>query len=272
MIFREYLERRAAFGDEAAFGPALHISSASPLPIIRSFLERVAHPLAAALIAQLDDIARYQINRGFLTTFGRFWSAQDMQALVEPQQWQQSLATAEATLAQASPRSLLVTGEALVGKTSFLRLTAQRLSNQGWSVFEASGADLMAGQIWFGQLEGRIRQATEEITVLKKLIWYIPDLLALARSGTHQGQSASILDQILPAIGSGRLVKARAKYIAQTASRSKCVTICSAIASLSLRRARAARAAQESTQLPPSAYSITTSVDTAGFASISTAL
>jgi hypothetical protein len=44
---------------------------------------------------------------------------------------------------------LLVTGEALVGKTSFLRLAAQRLSSQGWTVFEASGTDLMAGQIWF---------------------------------------------------------------------------------------------------------------------------
>jgi ATP-dependent Clp protease ATP-binding subunit ClpC len=206
MIFREYLERRATFGDTAGFGPDLHASSASPLPIIRGFLERVNHPLAAALIAQLDDLARHQVNRSFLTTFGHFWTAQGAQALVEPQQWQQSLASAEATLAQASPRSLLVTGEALVGKTSFLRLVAQRLSNQGWTVFEASGADLMAGQIWFGQLEGRVRQATEELTVLKKLIWYIPDLLALARSGTHQGQSASLLDQILPAIASGRLV------------------------------------------------------------------
>src|SRR5207248_10663207 len=96
--------------------------------------------------------------------------------------------------------------EQLVGKTSFLRLLAKRLAPQGWSVFEASGADVMAGQIWFGQLEGRIRQVTDEMAAAKKLIWYIPDLLALARSGTHQGQSASVLDQILPAIAAGRLV------------------------------------------------------------------
>src|SRR5207245_4213102 len=82
----------------------------------------------------------------------------------------------------------------------------KRLAPQGWSVFEASGADVMAGQIWFGQLEGRIRQVVDELTVGKKVIWYIPDLLQLARSGTHQGQSASILDQILPAIAAGRLV------------------------------------------------------------------
>src|SRR5262249_59720920 len=35
---------------------------------------------------------------------------------------------------------------------------------------------------------------------------YVPDLLQLARSGTHQGQAASILDQILPAVSAGRVV------------------------------------------------------------------
>src|SRR5579872_7258533 len=103
-------------------------------------------------------------------------------------------------------RSLLVSGEQLVGKTSFLKLLGKRVADTKWDVFEASGADLMAGQIWFGQLEGRVRQLVEEITVGKRLIWYVPDLLALARSGTHQGQSASLLDQILPAVSAGRLV------------------------------------------------------------------
>ena len=64
----------------------------------------------------------------------------------------------------------------------------------------------MAGQQWFGQLEGRIQRTVEELAASKKLIWYIPDILQLARSGTHQGQAASILDQILPAVSSGRLI------------------------------------------------------------------
>ncbi len=93
-----------------------------------------------------------------------------------------------------------------MGKTTFLQLTARRLADDGWTVFEASGADIMAGQQWFGQLEGRIRETVDQLTVGKKVVWYIPDLLQLARSGTHQGQSASILDQILPAIVAGRLI------------------------------------------------------------------
>ena len=64
----------------------------------------------------------------------------------------------------------------------------------------------MAGQQWFGQLEGRIQKTVEELLASKKVIWYIPDILQIALSGTHQGQAASILEQILPAVSSGRLI------------------------------------------------------------------
>jgi ATP-dependent Clp protease ATP-binding subunit ClpC len=207
MMFRDYFARRADLGDAAEFGSALSAANASPPATIKTFLERLDHPLAATLAIKLAGPPMPNIDREFLTSFGRFWSDQkEPETLVEPDSWNLALATAAATLMQTPARSLLVTGEQLVGKTSFLRLLAKRLGQQGWSVFEASGADLMAGQIWFGQLEGRIRKVADEVAVAKKLIWYIPDLLQLARSGTHQGQSASILDQLLPAIAAGRLV------------------------------------------------------------------
>jgi ATP-dependent Clp protease ATP-binding subunit ClpC len=38
------------------------------------------------------------------------------------------------------------------------------------------------------------------------VIWYIPDIVQVAMSGRHQGQSATMLDQIIPAIAAGRLV------------------------------------------------------------------
>ncbi len=204
LLIQDYFARRA--GDPAEFGPGIASPSASPPAVVKALLERINHPIAAALSAQLDRIERASINRAFLTTFGRFWGDEKGDLLIEPDDWGPHLATAEATLRQAPARSLLVSGERLVGKTAFLQLTAQRLKAGGWSVFEASGADLMAGQQWFGQLEGRIRETVDQLTVGKKVIWYIPDLLQLARSGTHQGQSASILDQILPAVVASRLI------------------------------------------------------------------
>jgi ATP-dependent Clp protease ATP-binding subunit ClpC len=207
VIFRDYFVRRAALNDAPEFGSSLQSQAASPIPVIRGFLERIDHPFASALIGKLDTPQQTNIDHAFLTSFGRFWTDDSRaHAVIEPKDWSLPLATAQSTLQQTPVRSLLVSGEQLVGKTSFLRLLASRLKGINWSVFEASGADLMAGQIWFGQLEGRVRQVVEELKASKRLIWYVPDLLQLARSGTHQGQSASILDQILPAVVAGRLV------------------------------------------------------------------
>jgi ATP-dependent Clp protease ATP-binding subunit ClpC len=206
-LFRDYFAERERLGDEPLFGPELNAGYASPPAGIRTFLQRVTHPHATALIRQLDSFQRASVDRAFLATFGRFWAdRKDSELLIEPDIWREGLAEAKAAALQTPTRSLLVSGEHRVGKTTFLRLLARALEAEGWTVFEAGAADLMAGQQWFGQLEGRIQQAVEQLAAAKKLIWYIPDILQMARSGTHQGQAASVLDQILPAVVAGRLI------------------------------------------------------------------
>ncbi|HTO81192.1 MAG TPA: AAA family ATPase, partial [Methylomirabilota bacterium] len=44
-----------------------------------------------------------------------------------------------------------------------------------------------------------------ELHAGKRIAWFVRDLVMIAESGTHRGQSASILDQILPAIAAGNL-------------------------------------------------------------------
>jgi ATP-dependent Clp protease ATP-binding subunit ClpC len=215
-IFRDYFVRCATQGDEATFGSTLLQSGMSPEDTIRKFLQQITHPFVAALISELDALrsldkpsasAAPAKSYTTLNAVGRFWSAQHgIETLVEPDGWREALALAESTLRQDPPRSLLVSGEPLVGKTSFLQLLAQRLAADDWSVFEASGADLQADQVYIGQLEGRIRQVVEELAKGHKLIWYIPDIVQVAMSGRHSGQSATMLDQIMPAIAAGRLI------------------------------------------------------------------
>jgi ATP-dependent Clp protease ATP-binding subunit ClpC len=204
MLFTDYFEQRRRAGDAPVFGTT--VPTAANSASAKTFLEAVRHPYAAALIEDLQQRQRTTLDRAFLTTFGRFWEGKDCNSVVEPDVWSEQLAAAEAVSLEAPARPLLASGESRVGKTSFLRLLAKRLKRRGWTIFEASGADLMAGQQWFGQLEGRIQRAVEELAVSKKVIWYIPDIMQIALSGTHQGQAASILDQILPAMTSGRLV------------------------------------------------------------------
>jgi ATP-dependent Clp protease ATP-binding subunit ClpC len=174
---------------------------------IRMFLGDVRHPLAGRIAAHLGAARIGSAASSFLTELGRFWDEEvSAPEAIEPECWAEGLATAKRTQKRTPPRSLLVSGEPLVGKTSFLRLLAKSLAAEGWRVFEASGADLQAGQIYIGELEGRIRRALEELDSARKIIWYVPDPLQLALSGTHSGQSATILDQILPAIAQGRLL------------------------------------------------------------------
>ncbi len=212
-IFRDYLARCAARGDAATFGSSLYVPGVSPLATIKKFLQLITHPSAAGLIAEIDDAQSLTVPPSAtiahvspLSSIGRFWSKQHaLEILVEPDGWRQSFALAESTLRHNPARSLLVSGEPLVGKTSFFQLLAQRIASDGWTVFEASGADLQADQIYIGQLEGRIRLVVEELAKSHKTIWYVPDIVQLAMSGRHQGQSATMLDQIIPAVSSGRL-------------------------------------------------------------------
>ncbi len=213
-VFRDYFAGCAENGETATFGRALYAPRASSPAFIRRFLANVTHPFAAALIKELDDSTppstldvKSNTSYATLNSVGRHWTEpHGIDALVEPPAWREALALAEATLHQQPPRSLLVSGEPLVGKTAFLRLLAQRISRDDWWVFEASGADLQADQVYIGELEGRIRKVIEELANGHRVIWYIPDILQMATSGRHQGQSATMLDQIMPAIAGGRLI------------------------------------------------------------------
>jgi ATP-dependent Clp protease ATP-binding subunit ClpC len=207
MVARDYFDEMELWDDPPSFGTALDTVPAESYPIIRSLLERLRHDYANLLIKEMEARQRAVIDRTFLNSFGRFWTdAGKLDLLVEPAAWSELLRQAETAVTGQPHRPLLVTGETRIGKTSFLRLLGKRLERHGWTVFEAGGAELMAGQQYFGQLEGRIQKAVEELSAGKKLIWYIPDILQIALSGTHQGQAASVLEQILPAISAGRLI------------------------------------------------------------------
>ncbi len=207
MAARDYFDEVELWRDAPSFGAALDAVPAASYPVIRGFLERLRHPFASRLMQVMDAKQRAVVDRTFLASFGRFWTdPEKLDLLVEPAAWSELLRQAETAVTGKPFRPLFVTGETRIGKTSFLRLLGKRLERHGWTVFEAGGAELMAGQQYFGQLEGRIQKAVEELSAAKKLIWYIPDILQIALSGTHQGQAASVLEQILPAISAGRLI------------------------------------------------------------------
>lgn len=204
-LFRAYFTKVEKLGDKPKFGGAATASYASDPAEIEGFLKALDHPFATALIADLRSVRARKLDRSFLEGFGRFWSRSD-DLLIEPEEWRDLLGAAEGALTRSPARSLIVRGEPKVGKSAFLRLLGDRLIAKGWTIFEAGGPELQAGQSYIGQLEERVRRMAAEIGADKRAIWYVPDILQIAVSGTHHGQTASILDQVLPAVSAGRLL------------------------------------------------------------------
>jgi ATP-dependent Clp protease ATP-binding subunit ClpC len=206
-ILGEHFAARSERGDTLAFGDAIASLTGEELTAVDGLIRSITHPAVRQLGDTLAAHRRTAIDRAFLQSFGRFVE-QDLtrRLLVEHDAVTEQLAQAEAAILQPPHRSLVVVGEPRSGKSSFLELLATRAAARGWTLFEAGAPQLQAGQEYFGQLEERLRRLPAELGVEKRVLWHAPDFVGLAISGTHKSQSASILDQVLPAIASGRLV------------------------------------------------------------------
>ena len=205
LVFAEHFSARSTLGDEPTFGSAL--LSSTETTTTEKMLRKIDHPDAKDLLDRIGTSRRSNLDRAYLQTVGRFIEKDpERRLLVEHQALTDLLSRAEAAIRQPHPRSLLVVGDPRSGKSTFLTLLAMRLEKHGWQLFEAGNADLQAGQIYIGQLEERIRRMIAELPPEKRVLWHAPSFLQLATSGTHQGQSATILDQVMPAISAGRVV------------------------------------------------------------------
>ena len=86
MAFREYFLERERLGDAPEFGPGLANVPDAMLPEVRAFLSRLGLPYADRLLDALHGRQpRSNIDRVFLTSFGRFWDAKPADMLIEPE-------------------------------------------------------------------------------------------------------------------------------------------------------------------------------------------
>ncbi len=103
-------------------------------------------------------------------------------------------------------RSVLVSGEAGVGKTTLARSLAATMSKEGWRVFETSPSELNAGMSFVGQLEGRVQALLAEMRREPKTVWLVRDVHLLLTTGRTIQGATGVLDMLLPAIESGELL------------------------------------------------------------------
>ena len=107
-----------------------------------------------------------------------------------------------AALEQSPPRSVLLVGEHGVGKTALTRAALDRIDEDA-IVFETTAAQINAGAIYIGELEGRVKTLVDAVAG-QRVIWILPELQETLFAGQHSRSPQGLLDALLPHIESGR--------------------------------------------------------------------
>jgi ATP-dependent Clp protease ATP-binding subunit ClpC len=109
-----------------------------------------------------------------------------------------------AGLTRTPRRSLVVVGERGVGKSIVTGAALKRLEDPDWLVFRAGAADVMAGQMFIGMMEGRVQEIVEHARD-KPVVWLLPNFEETLWAGQHMQSPRGLLDAFLPHVESGAI-------------------------------------------------------------------
>ena len=98
------------------------------------------------LADRIESAREARVDLEFLRSFGRVWTAGDVpDAIIQDDTLRRRVAEIERALRQSPPRSILLVGEAGVGKTTAIQALAEKLLSEDWILFQAGAVELLAG-------------------------------------------------------------------------------------------------------------------------------
>jgi ATP-dependent Clp protease ATP-binding subunit ClpC len=205
-LLREFIEARTAAGEKAEFSDELNLlTEEDQTENLEDALREIGEPVVGRM---LEQVQQHRLSL-FLRGIGSIWNRDDearREVLIEHDYLIEQINEVESALEKKTPRSVLLVGESGVGKTALVRAIARQLQEQGWMIFESSANELMAGQVYIGEMEGRIQNLLRQLSRQKKVLWFVPNFHDLLWAGQHKYQQAGVLDQIFSRIESGEIV------------------------------------------------------------------
>lgn len=204
----EFARGQMERGEQPSFGEELDRASDDQA----DFLERAARQIGGdGGEALLDQIARWRdsrIDTTFLSSVGSVGPASNAARLVQDDRLVRRTGQVERVLLGKRPRSVLLVGRNGVGKSAVLRAVTARLAEKGWVIFNAAASDVVANQVYIGELEGRVQKMLQVLSGRRKVLWVVPAFHELMWTGRHQHNPNSVLDLVQPAIDRGDLLVA----------------------------------------------------------------
>jgi ATP-dependent Clp protease ATP-binding subunit ClpC len=172
-------------------------------------LQSFRMPMLEPYLAQTKaEIAR-QRERRTLGGIGRLWAppadaTPGAAIIVDHPELDLQVEKVHAMLHATPAMSVLVAGDHGTGKTVLVDRLFARLHGEGWLLFEASAAEVLAGQSYIGELEERMRELLAALD-RERALWRVQDFYDLLHKGGHSQDPRGILDLLLPAMERGQL-------------------------------------------------------------------
>ena len=218
-----FVVARLSDGEEPSFEGHLSGLSEWESGELRRFLSEIDSEHTDKILAAFDASSPRTESRDMpsaLRGVGKMWEPRTKvdELIVRHEAMDRAVGDIREAILARPPRSSILVGPAGVGKSTTATQLAGQLSAQGWRVFVAGANDLIAGQMYIGQFEGRLKEVIEALAGDARTLWVIPDFPALAHTGRHHYNPSSALDVILPAIESGMV---RVLGLADTAAYEK---------------------------------------------------
>ena len=203
-ILRDFIRSRIEHGETPAF-TAFHEPDEDDVKWMETFLTETDRTLQTKLLDDFRSWRRNRLDLSFLASFGRILDADVVagEVIIEEDFVRQRVGEIEKALRKEPPRSVLLVGEAGVGKKTALRVLLGGLLSDGWTVFEASAAELMAGQMFIGQMEERVLKLIRMLNGAERVLWVVPSFQDLLYAGRHRYSQTSVLDILLPFLQAG---------------------------------------------------------------------
>jgi SpoVK/Ycf46/Vps4 family AAA+-type ATPase len=194
-------------GFPVAFGPEYLRLKPGDKENLRAFVDTLPAQYLDLVTSALREVEKTTPDEKFLRSIGEFVSADELEeAVFETEQTSGAISDALAEIEQEKPRSMLLVGPSGVGKSAVRRFVGRALAGDGWRIFRTSGANLIAGKKYIGEIEGQVKNLLRNATVDKKIALYIDRFAELGDYGRSSSNDASVLDQIWPELESGRML------------------------------------------------------------------
>jgi len=201
-----FIRERVDQGEKPGFGDKLKEISEDQIEHVENFLKTLDQSLLKPLLKEFEQRKLTQVNTAYLNSVGHLWNGDDKENIINEHdvlvEYRNQI---EEALFEKPSRSVLLVGESGVGKTVLIRALAEQLKNRHWRVFEASATDVLAGQVYIGELEARIQSLIKHLDKRRGVLWFVPNFHELFYAGRHRYSPTGVLDMLIPFIDNGNI-------------------------------------------------------------------